>query len=117
MNQTSATAPAYLTVASVSNLIEVVNAITAGVHASNKWTTSLGQCDDDGNSEIVVSYPVAHRDTGEAILIQQSVYVFLPSIVTEILQRVYDCIDDIMQHELRECFLYRGERIYDPHSI
>jgi hypothetical protein len=65
---------------------------------------------------VLISMAVPDRETGRPTTIQQSFYAppFLRD--AQLVEWLLRCAEEVVMHELHECFIVDGEIRFDPHS-
>jgi hypothetical protein len=69
-----------------------------------------------GMFRVCVSLHVKHRDTGEPIIIRTFRDYAADMSELHVVHRLFDQIKDMLIHELMECTMLDGVRLYDPHA-
>lgn len=65
---------------------------------------------------LTASMPVKDREDGRDMQITSTKFVRTTDGESEIVKSIFDMLENLLVHELKERFMYKGERVIDPHN-
>lgn len=95
--------------------------LTTDIRAPDRESAPLPVMDADPATEaeawqMTRAYSVALMEASFTRQTVDNPVPFWPMTKMQLLAFALECVRDMLEHELAEAFLYRGARLFDPHS-